>query len=84
MALDQTGSYPCQAAGAGSAAHMEQIIDTFVPVPMLDAPATLVVDVLKIINTMLPDVEQVIEVPKIIASSKPRCLLVIEGSKKSI
>ena len=48
---------------------VEQIIDTFVPVPMLDAPALVVdqpMDVLKIIDTMLPDVEQVIEVLKFV------------------
>ena len=53
-----------------------QIIDTFAPVPMLDAPAPLVVDqpvdVLKILDTMLHDVEQVVEVPKIILLDRVR------------
>ena len=47
---------------------VEQIIDTFAPVPMLDALVPLVgqlVEVLKINDTLVPDVEQVIEVPKI-------------------
>ena len=50
--------------------HTEEQIITSVSVPMLDASVPLVVeqpvDVLKIIDAMLPDVEQVIEVPKII------------------
>ena len=47
---------------------VEQIIDTFAPVPMLGALVLLVeqlVEVLKIADTLAPDVEQVIEVPKI-------------------
>ena len=47
---------------------VEQNIDTFAAVPMLDAPVPLVgqlVEVLKIVDMMVPDVEQVIKVPKI-------------------
>ena len=48
---------------------VEQNIDTFAAVAMLDAPVPLVgqlVQVLKIADMMVPDVEQVIEVPKIV------------------
>ena len=47
---------------------LQQNIDTFVAVPMLDALVPLVgqlVEVLKIADIMVPDVEQVIEVPMI-------------------
>ena len=47
---------------------VEQIIDTFASVPMLDALVLLVeqlVEVLQIADTSAPDVEQVIDVPKI-------------------
>ena len=47
---------------------VEQNIDTFAAVPMLDAPVPFVgqlVKVLKIVDMMVPDVEQVIKVPNI-------------------
>ena len=56
---------------------VEQNIDTFAAVPMLDAPVPLVgqlVEVLKIVDTMVPDVEQVIKVHKIaLEDGIPRC-----------
>ena len=46
------------------------MIESFVPVQVLDAPVShqvdSVVDMLKILDKSLPDVEQVIEVPKIL------------------
>ena len=50
--------------------------------PMLDAPVPLVVEqpveVLKILDNLLPDVEQVIEVPKIILHQVPHCAVPLE------
>ena len=55
---------------------VERIIETFVPVPMLDVPVPLMVeqlvDVLQFFDTFLPVVaEQVIDVPKIIFEDIP-------------
>ena len=55
---------------------MQHIIETFVPVPMLDVPVPLMVeqlvDVLQFFDTFLPVVaEQVIDVPKIIFEDIP-------------
>ena len=68
------GSRPDQLPGSGPQElvqrhTVEQIIDSFAPVPMLDAPVQAVgqlLEVLKIIDTLVPDVEQAIEVPKIV------------------
>ena len=54
---------------------VEQMIESFVPVQVLDAPVShqvdSVVDMLKILDKLLPDVEQVIEVPKILQHTVP-------------
>ena len=53
---------------------MEQIVDSVPVVPLLHAPESQmvdsVVDVRKILNELVPDVEQVIDVPKIPWSSR--------------
>ena len=56
---------------------VEQMADGAPVLPMLDAPVPLVVEqpveVLKILDNSLTDVEQVIEVPKIILHQVPQC-----------
>ena len=53
---------------------MEQIVDSAPVLPLLHAPVPQTVDsveeVLKILNELVPDVEQVIDVPKISLSSR--------------
>ena len=52
---------------------VEQMADCAPVVPMLDAPVPLVVEKpVKILDNSLPDVEQVIEVPKIILHQVPQ------------
>ena len=51
------------AAGTGSAAHREPILEAFVPVQILDDPLPLMVD--QVVDILKIDVEQVIDVPKI-------------------
>ena len=64
---------------------VEQIVETFVPVPMLDldvlVPQTVdqLADVFKFFDTLLPAVEQDIEVPKILRQDKGRTLVRSSG-----
>ena len=78
MAPGQTGCC-VWSAGVGTAAQMA---DDAPVLPMLDAPVPLVVEqpveVLKILDNSLPDVEQVIEVPKIILHQVPQRAVPLE------
>ena len=61
---------------------VEQIIDSFAQLPMLDAPVPLVgqlVEVLKITYKLVPDVEQVLELPHIaLEDGIPRRAVLLE------